>query len=78
MPLAAYQREVFVISTAAGTDENPIGPVQVEIWYQAHGANLVIAMGAADAEAVAEELLHAAARARDRDAVRFPSKDRKC
>lgn len=76
--LAAFHREVFVTSTWAGTADKPTGPVQVEIWYQAHGANLVIAMDAANAEAVAEELLHAAARARDRDALRLPSKVQKC
>lgn len=76
-PLAVFHREVFVTSTWAGTANKPEGPVQVEIWYQAHGANLVIAMGAADAEAVAEELLHAAARARDRDAQRT-NKGRPC
>jgi len=76
--LAAFHREVFVTSTWAETADKPTGPVQVEIWYQAHGANLVIAMDAANAEAVAEELLHAAARARDRDALRLPSKVQKC
>ena len=40
-------------------------------------ANLVIAMAAADAEALAEDLVHAAARARDRDAQR-KTKGRTC
>lgn len=39
--------------------------------------NLVIAMAAADAEALAEDLVHAAARARDRDAQRT-NKGRPC
>lgn len=66
-PLAAMHREVFVTTARAG----------VHIQYQAQGANLVISMAAADAEALAEDLVHAAARARDRDAQRT-NKGRTC
>ena len=76
-PLAVFHREVFVTSTWAGTADKPEGPVQVDIRYQAPGANLVIAMAAADAEALAEDLVHAAARARDGDAQRT-NKGRPC
>jgi hypothetical protein len=57
-PLAVFHREVFVTNARAG----------VHIRCQAQGANIVITMAAADAEALAEDLVHAAARARDRDA----------
>ncbi|MBJ2163023.1 hypothetical protein IHV84_03420 [Acidovorax sp. IB03] len=50
----------------------------MEIWFQALGANLVISMGAEDAEAVAEELVHVAAIARDIDARRGNAKAEKC
>ena len=68
-PLAVFHREVFVTNAPAG----------VHIRYQAPGANLVIAiaMAAADAEALAEDPVHAAARARDRDAQRT-NKGRPC
>ena len=66
--LAVFQKNVFV--TSARTADKPHGSAQVHLRYQAQGANLVIAMAAADAEAVAEELVHAAACARDRDARR--------
>lgn len=49
----------------------------VHIRYQSQGANILIAMGATDAEALAEDLVHAAARARDRDAQRT-TKGRTC
>ena len=62
-PLAVFHREVFVTNARSG----------VHIRYQAQGANIVIAMAAADAEA----LVHAAARARDRDAQRT-TKGRTC
>lgn len=64
-PLAVFHREVFVTNARSG----------VHIRYQAQGAN--IAMAAADAEALAEDLVHAAARARDRDAQR-KTKGRTC
>lgn len=54
--LARSRREVFVTYSYAGQAEKPTGPCNVEIWFQALGANLVISMGAEDAEAVAEEL----------------------
>jgi hypothetical protein len=66
-PLAEFHKEMFVTSARA----------QVHLQFRAHGANLVIVMAAADAEALAEELVHAAARARDRDAQRT-TKGRKC
>ena len=66
-PLAVFHREVFVTNARSG----------VHIRYQAPGANLVIAMAAADAEALAEDLVHAAARARDREDQRT-TKGRTC
>ena len=66
-PLAVFHREVFVTNARSG----------VHIRYQAQGANIVITMAAADAEALAEDMVHAAARARDRDAQRT-NKGRPC
>ena len=66
-PLAVFHREVFVTKARSG----------VHIRYQSQGANILIAMGATDAEALAEDLVHAAARARDRDAQRT-TKGRTC
>ena len=66
-PLAEFHREVFVTNARAG----------VHIRCQAQGANIVIAMAAADAEALAEDLVHAAARARDREDQRT-TKGRTC
>ena len=54
-PLAVFHREVFVTNARSG----------VHIRYEAQGANIVITMAAVDAEALAEDLVHAAARARD-------------
>ena len=77
-PLAVYHREVFVTSSRATTKAKPARPARVEISYQANGANLVIAMAAADAEAVAEELVHAAARVREINHSRAAAKGPKC
>lgn len=76
--LARSRREVFVTYSYAGQAEKPTGPCNVEIWFQALGANLVISMGAEDAEAVAEELVHVAAIARDINARRRNAKAEKC
>ncbi len=77
-PLATYHREVFVTSSRARTKAKPARPALVQICYQGHGANLVIAMGADDAEAVAEELVHAAARVRELNRSSAAAKERKC
>jgi hypothetical protein len=77
-PLAAYNREVFVIAACPRTTHRQTGHAQVEICYQALGANLVIAMAPGDAEAVAEELVHAAARAREINRSRAAAKGNKC
>lgn len=77
-PLAVYHREVFVTSSRATTKAKPAKPARVEISFQANGANLVIAMAAADAEAVAEELVHAAARVREINQSSKAAKGRPC
>ncbi|WP_343734494.1 hypothetical protein [Acidovorax sp.] len=77
-PLATYHREVFVTSSRARTKAKPARPAQVEICYQAHGLNLVIGMAPGDAEAVAEELVHAAARVREINLSRAAAKEPKC
>ena len=66
-PLAVFHREVFVTKARSG----------VHIRYEAQGANIVITMAAVDAEALAEDLVHAAARARDREDQRT-TKGRTC
>ncbi len=77
-PLATYHRDVFVVAARPRITRQTTGPAQVEICYQAHGANLVIAMAPGDAEAVAEELVHAAARAREINRSSADAKERKC
>ena len=77
-PLATYHREVFVIAARPRITRRTTGPAQVEICYQALGANLVIAMAPGDAEAVAEELVHAAARAREINQSSAAAKGPKC
>ena len=77
-PLAAHHREVFVTSSRARNKAKPARPALVELCYQGKGANLVISMGAADAEAVAEELVHAAARVREINRSSAAAKERTC
>ncbi|WP_422842595.1 hypothetical protein [Acidovorax sp. M2(2025)] len=76
--LATLNREVFVITARPRITRQTTGPARVEICYQAPGANLVIAMAPGDAEAVAEELVHAAARAREVNQCRATARGREC
>jgi|GEM_PF-4030954 len=76
--LAVFHREVFVTTSRATTKAKPAKPARVEISFQSRGANLVISMAADDAEAVAEDLVHAAARVRELNLSRAAAKGRPC